>query len=148
MTEESKMQHLGFIQNIITRMNTNSFQVKGMAIAIVSALLAIYASTTNVAFVFLGIVPTILFLFCDSYILLQERKFRGVYNDVAGLTKEIEVRPYEMPIDKYTKKVDRQYSYCNILFSKTMTIYWTVAFLLLFAGLILKFKDCIIINCK
>jgi len=38
---QETMQHLEFIQNVITRMNTNSFQIKGMAITIVSALIAI-----------------------------------------------------------------------------------------------------------
>jgi Mg2+ and Co2+ transporter CorA len=77
--DEARRQHLEFIQNVITRMNTNSFQIKGMTITIVSALLAIYASTTNVVFVFLSIAPTLLFWFLDSYYLQQERKFRGVY---------------------------------------------------------------------
>ena len=61
--EEEKRQHLEFIQNVITRMNTNSFQIKGLAITIVTALMAIYASTKNVAFIFLGIPPTFLFWF-------------------------------------------------------------------------------------
>jgi len=34
MATEEKKQHLEFIQNIITRMNTNSFQIKGIAIAV------------------------------------------------------------------------------------------------------------------
>ena len=75
---EAKKQHLEFIQSVITRMNTNSFQIKGMAVAIVSALLAVYAATNNAAFIFLSIVPTILFWLLDSYCLQQERKFRGV----------------------------------------------------------------------
>jgi hypothetical protein len=99
--EEEKRQHLEFIQNVITRMNTNSFQIKGMAVTIVSALIAIYASTGNTAFIFLGIAPTVLFWFLDSYYLQQERKFRGVYNNVARLKNDVEIKPYEMPIQKF-----------------------------------------------
>ena len=44
---EDKLKHLEFIQNVITRMNTNSFQIKGWTVTIVSAVLAIYASTKN-----------------------------------------------------------------------------------------------------
>lgn len=94
MCEESKRQHFEFIQNVITRMNTNSFQIKGMAVTIVSALLAIYATTSNIMFVFLAIAPTILFWFLDSYYLQQERKFRGVYNNVTGLKNDVEIKPY------------------------------------------------------
>jgi len=145
---EEKRQHLEFIQNVITRMNTNSFQIKGMAITIVSALIAIYASTNNIIFVFLGIVPTLLFWFLDSYYLQQERKFRGVYNNVAGLRTNVEtnveIKTYEMPIQKFQ---GGQYCFCKVFFSKIIVwLYGTILFLLLFGGLILKFKDCITIN--
>jgi hypothetical protein len=142
---EEKRQHLEFIQNVITRMNTNSFQIKGMAVTIVSALIAIYATTTNTAFIFLGIIPTILFWFLDSYYLQQERKFRGVYNNVAGLKNDIEIKLYEMPIQKFK---GGQYCFYKVFFSKTIAwLYGTIVFLLLLGWLILKFKDCITINC-
>ncbi|GHU67836.1 hypothetical protein FACS189413_03400 [Bacteroidia bacterium] len=144
--DEEKKQHLEFIQNVITRMNTNSFQIKGMAVTIVSALLAIYASTNNIIFVFLGIAPTFLFWFLDSYYLQQERKFRGVYNNVAGLKNNVEIKPYEMPIQKFE---GGRYCFSKVFFSKTIAwLYGTIVFLLLIGGLILKFKDCITITCK
>jgi len=80
----------------------------------------------------------------DSYYLQQERKFRGIYNNVAGLKTDVEVKPYEMPIQKFQ---GRQYCFCKVFFSKTIVwLYGTILFLLLFGGLILKFKDCITIN--
>jgi len=139
--EEAKKQHLEFIQNAITRMNTNSFQIKGMAVAIVSALLAVYVATNNVAFIFLGIVPTILFWLLDSYYLQQERKFRGIYNNVAGIENDVEIKPYEMPIQKFN---GRQYCFCKVFFSKTIFwLYGIIIFVLLFGGFILLYKDCI-----
>jgi hypothetical protein len=126
-------------------MNANSFQIKGMVVTIVSALIAIYASTSNIVFIFLGIIPTILFWFLDSYYLQQERKFRGVYNNVAGLKTDIEIKLYEMPIQKFR---GGQYRFHKVFFSKTIVwLYGTIVFLLLFGGLILKFKSCIMINC-
>ena len=140
--EEDKRQHLEFIQNVIIRMNANSFQIKGMAIAIISALLAIYASTANVIFVFLSIAPTLLFWFLDSYYLQQERKFRGVYNNVCGLKNDVEIKPYEMPIQKFQ---GGQYCFFNVFWSKTIAwLYGSIVILLLLGGLILK--NCIIIN--
>jgi hypothetical protein len=140
--EESERQHLEFIQNVITRMNTNSFQIKGMAITIVSALIAIYASTTNIMFVFLGIAPTILFWVLDSYYLQQERKFIGIYNNVCGLKNDVEIKLYEMPIRKFR---GGQYCFFKVFISKTIAwLYGTILFLLLVGGFILKFKDCII----
>lgn len=143
--EEDKRQHLEFIQNVITRMNTNSFQIKGLAITIVTALMVIYASTSKVIFIFLGIPPMLLFWFLDSYYLQQERKFRGVYNDVTGLKDIIKVRPYEMPIQKYTKKIDKQFSYSNVFFSKTILwLYLSIIIFLIIIGILLIYKSCLI----
>ena len=141
--EEEKRQHLEFIQNAITRMNTNSFQIKGIAITIVSALMAIYAATPKVIFIFIGILPTLLFWFLDSYYLLQERKLRGIYDDVAELEKNIVVRPYEMPVWKYTKKINKLFSYWNAFFSSTIKwLYLPIIVFLLLIGLFIVYKDC------
>lgn len=141
--KEEERQHLEFIQNIITRMNTNSFQLKGLAVTLVSALLAIYASNQKLIFVFLGILPTIIFWFLDTYYLLQERKFRGVYNDVVGLKEVNQVKLYEMPINKYTKKVDIQFSFWNVFKSRTIIwLYLPIIVFLTAIGLIIKLKYC------
>lgn len=102
--------HLEFIQSNITRMNQCSFQMKGWAITIVSALIAIYVSTTNdnvgnKLYIFLSIVPTILFWILDAFYLSREYKFIGIYNDVAKITPENErkfVKEYEIPLKQYT----------------------------------------------
>ena len=49
---EQKMKHLEFIQNVITRMNSNSFLIKGWAITLVSALFALAANGSNIHYVF------------------------------------------------------------------------------------------------
>ena len=56
-------RHLEFIQGIIARMNSNSFQIKGWTITIFSALLALFASTNahNYVYLFIAAAPTILF---------------------------------------------------------------------------------------
>ena len=85
---ENKIKHLEFIQSTITRMNQNSFQIKGWMITLVSALLALYASSERVVYILIAIVPAVVFWFLDAYYLQQERRFRGVYNDVAGLSPD------------------------------------------------------------
>ena len=118
--ENNKIKHLEFIQSTITRMNQNSFQIKGWMITLVSALLALYASSEKVVYSLIAIVPTIVFWFLDAYYLQQERRFRGVYNDVAGLSPDdsrINVREFEMPIQKYQCG---KYCYFNVLFSRTI----------------------------
>jgi hypothetical protein len=113
-----QLKHLEFVQGVITRMNTNSFQMKGWMVAIVSALLAIYASTNNKTFALVAILPTLIFWFLDTYYLWQERKFRGVYNDVAGISdKPQAIKPFAMPVNLYTGE---KYSYWNVFFSVTI----------------------------
>ena len=117
---DNKIKHLEFIQSTITRMNQNSFQIKGWMITIVSALLALYARSEKKLYIFIAIVPAIVFCFLDAYYLQQECRFRGVYNDVADLSTEnnrVNVREFEMPIQKYK---GGKYCYFRVLFSKTI----------------------------
>jgi len=116
--EPDKLKHLEFIQNVITRMNTNSFQIKGWAITIVAATLALYASTKNECFILVGVLPTLIFWFLDAYYLTQERKFRGLYNDVAGVSeKPFDLKPFAMRPDLY---VGGKYRYCAVFWSTTI----------------------------
>lgn len=136
---ENKIKHLEFIQTVITRMNQNSFQIKGWMITIVSALLALYASSGKQIYILVAIVPTVIFWFLDTYYLQQERKFRGVYNDVAGLSPEdsrVDVRDFEMPIQKYQCG---RYCYFNVLISETiLPLYGVVIIGLVIAYIMLK----------
>ena len=124
-----KIKHLEFIQDVITRMNNNSFQMKGWMVAIVSALLAIYASTENNRFVLVAIVPAVIFWFLDTYYLWQERKFRGLYNDVAGITKNNQVELFAMRPDLYT---GGKYSYMDVFGSVTIVLVYVPVIVILF----------------
>jgi hypothetical protein len=128
---DDKIKHLEFIQDFITRMNNNSFQMKGWMVAIVSAILAIYASTKEHRFVIVAIFPTLVFWFLDTYYLIQERKFRGLYDDVAGVTeKPKEIKIFAMRPDLYT---GGKYSFWNAFSSVTiMALYLPVVLILLF----------------
>lgn len=98
-------KHLEFIQSNISRMNQCSFHMKGWAITIVSALLAVFASTINECsvgnkmFIFIAIAPTCLFWVLDALYLSKERKFIGLYNDVVSDMRFI--KEYEIDIKYY-----------------------------------------------
>lgn len=100
-------------------MNTNSFQLKGWAVTISSALLAVYATTKNNNFILVSMFPVIVFWFLDAYYLMQERKFRGLYKDVAGISKEPkELKTFEMRPDLY---IGGEYCYSDTLLSPTIS---------------------------
>jgi len=119
-------------------MNTNSFHLKEWSIAVYAALLALYAgSGGNKVFLFIAVAPAMMFWFLDAYYLQQERKFRGIYNDVAGLTNEserIEIRAFEMPIQKYE---GGKYSYSSVFWSQTICPLYIFMIMLAVSGGIL-----------
>jgi len=129
MTEE-KIKHLEFIQKSITRMSTNSFQIKGWMITIVSALLAVYTASSNHYLFLIGLFPVFVFWLLDTYYLTQERKFRGLYNDVAGISETPKpLKLFEMRPDLYK---GGRYHFWNVFFSVTiLTLYLSLAIILL-----------------
>lgn len=137
-----QIKHLEFIQGIINRMNSNSFSIKGWTITIVSALLALYANSSNVTYIFIAIMPTILFWFIDAYYLRQERRFRGLYNDIVN--NGASVKLFDMPIKNYN---NGKFSYyCCVFWSKTITPFYVfISIALLIIGIVLK---CNIISCN
>ena len=79
-------QHLSIIQGVITRMNSNSFSMKGWMVAIVSALLAVYAASTEASCSYLyfiaALVADIIFCLLDAYYLKMEMQYRDLYDEV------------------------------------------------------------------
>lgn len=136
---EEKIKHLEFIQSVVIRMNSNSFQIKSWTITLVTALLAIYASTKNENFILVSLLPVIVFWPLDSYYLMQERKFRGLYNDVAGISDTPkDIKLFEMRPDLY---IGGKFSFFNVFKSTTLIImYFPLASLL--TGIFIYLKVC------
>lgn len=122
-----KIKHIEMVQNIINRMNTNSFQIKSMVITIVAALMAIYATNKNQAFVLVAIVPTLIFWFLDAFYLMQERKFRGLYNNIISQTNE-QYQPFEMNINSYKGE---KYAFRKTFISTTIIAFYGPILLIL-----------------
>ena len=127
---DAQIKHLEIIQDAIKRMAANSFQIKGWMLTIVSALLGFYANTGNTKFALVAVLPVLVFWGLDSYFLQQERKIRGVYNDVVNPDKaQVKVGLFEMPLQNYS---EGKYSFWNVFTSQTMVIlYLSIAAILL-----------------
>lgn len=82
MANENKIKHLEFIQNVITRMNSNSFMIKGWCVTLVAALFALGAkdSNVNLAIIVYIVIPT--FWILDGFFIIREKNFRELYNQV------------------------------------------------------------------
>jgi hypothetical protein len=77
----SVQSYLTILQSVISRMATNSSSCKTWCVSLVSAIIVIVADKGKPNYVWISIVPIVLFLLLDSYYLALERQFRSVYND-------------------------------------------------------------------
>lgn len=124
---EDVRQHLSFIQGVITRMNSNSFSMKGWMVAIVSALCAVYAanSQADAAYVYfiVAIIADILFCFLDAYYLKMEKEYRKLYSKVLKSPEETD---FNMRIGD-----EQKVCLCEALKSPSVWILYTVVAVLL-----------------
>ncbi len=90
---QSKLKHLEFIQNIISRMNTNSFIIKGWCLTLISAILALSVNQEKNLILIIGIPVCLIFWFLDSYYLCLEKKYRILYSE------QIKTESYDFSLD-------------------------------------------------
>ena len=114
-----KLKHLEFIQQVITRMNTNSFLIKGWTVTLTSALFALAASNSNQKFVMISFLIIPVFWFLDSYYLSQERKFRKLYNHIRIL--DAQIIDFDMNPTPYCSSREKRLS---ALVSRTITPFY------------------------
>jgi hypothetical protein len=79
---ENKLKHLEFIHNTINRMSTNSFIVKGWTITLISALFVLAQKDSNITYAILTYIAVPIFWYLNAFFLLQERRYRSLYDDV------------------------------------------------------------------
>ncbi len=68
-------KHLEIMQGVINRMAENSRSCKAWCVTLVAATLVLVARTGEPQHALIALVPTLLFLFLDSYYLALERAF-------------------------------------------------------------------------
>src|SRR5690554_1280132 len=119
---ENKLKHLDFIQNVITRMNSNSFLIKGWTITLVSALFALGAKDSNLNYVLISYVVIPVFWFLDGFYISQERQYRDLYKEVAEKTED--KIDFSMDASKYCIE-DR--TWASGVFSKTLIPFYGIS---------------------
>ncbi|MBC1651598.1 hypothetical protein HCJ13_15505 [Listeria booriae] len=85
-SQENKRMHLQLIQNVIDRMASNSFLIKGWSLAAFGGLFTLYIANQNKEWsydlLWLVLVCAIAFWWHDTYYLKLERQYRALYDDV------------------------------------------------------------------
>jgi hypothetical protein len=128
---EKKLKHLEFLQIIITRMNSNSFLIKGWSITLVSALFALAAKDANLNYVIITYFAIPTFWGLDAYYLSQERQYRALYKDVCNI-EESNIT-FSLDASQYG---NGDKTWFRSLFSKTV---WIVYFTLLIITILIMY---------
>jgi len=76
----SVQSYLTILQGVISRMASNSAAGKTWCIALVSAIIVVVADKAEPGYVWIVLVPVLLFFLLDAYYLGMERQFRDRYN--------------------------------------------------------------------
>lgn len=131
----NKHKHLEFIQSAITRMATNMFYLRGWAITILAALLALFIKTDTPHYVFCYLTVILCtFWISDGYFLGQERLFRDLYDDVR-MKNEIDIdfsmntKPYKQ--FKRNSMIVSMFSFTLLIFYSPLVVIATFITLLL-----------------
>lgn len=118
---ENKIKHLEFIQLTITRMNVNSFLVKGWLVTLVAAIFVLSEKDANTKFLWYAPFATLLFYTLDAYFLMTERQFRNLYDHVRTLNED--QIDYSMNISQYQ---GGRNSFSRCMFSLTLLLFYPV----------------------
>ncbi len=130
-----KKEHLKMIEDIITRMASNSFQLKSWTVSLISAILIFADFNNEISFIWIAYIPIFVFWALDAFYLQLERKYRGLYNSVQkDLINDTNNVPY---FDMNTSNVPVN-SIVRIMFSKSI---WPVYVVILFATLFVFLKN-------
>jgi hypothetical protein len=118
---ENKIKHLEFIQLTITRMNVNSFMVKGWLVTLVAAIFVLSNKDANPMFLWFTPFISILFWILDAFFVSTERKYRSLYDEVR-IKQEVDI-DYSMDVSKYESGRN---SFFMSLLSITMMLFYPV----------------------
>ncbi|KKH97087.1 hypothetical protein EO95_00905 [Methanosarcina sp. 1.H.T.1A.1] len=123
--KEYMLKEVDLIQNIIKRMASNSFMIKGWTITLVVVTLLLKDDNNKIL---IGYIPLIVFWYLDSYFLRQERMYRKLYNWVIKNRLNTDEYLLDMNAYRFSSEVN---STIHTMFSKTIFWFYGSIFLLL-----------------
>ena len=129
---EDQRKHIEIIEATITRMSDNSKQMKEWCVALITGLVGAYAAVKIIWLLIIALLVIFLFRHLDAFYLMQERRYRHLYNDVVGAGNEghsaEEIPLYSMSTEKY-KDIETPKS--AVKSPSIRTFYW-----ILFGGMV------------
>ena len=117
---DKKFRHLQFIQGVINRLASNSFQMKGWSVVLVAAILVLLAREDRLDAAPIALGPILIFWGLDGYFLWQERLFRALYDHVRVLDDE--KIDFSMDISSFRTGGNR--SWLGTTLSRTLPLFY------------------------
>lgn len=125
------LEEIKTIQDIIKRMASNSFLLKGWTVTLVTATLLIKVAVDNKYIVLIGFLPLLSFWILDAFYLQKEKLYRKLYDWIINnrLTDREKTRKcFDMSTTQFTKKVPSVFC---LMFSTTLSIFYIFTIILL-----------------
>ena len=127
---EAKLKHLEFIQGVVNRLASASFQMKGWSVVLVSALLVLGARAGSSETGLVSLFPILVFWGLDGYFLSRERLFRKLYDHVRQRGAE-EGIDFSMDVGGLKSKGRfRSRDWCSAVLSRTLLPFYGMLALL------------------
>jgi hypothetical protein len=118
--DSGRLKHLEILQQVITRMATNSFLVKGWSVTLLSAIFAIAASKDGLhQIVWVGFLPLVMFWMLDGFFLRQERLYRKLWDRVCAQAQDT---PTDFSMDTSAVAAEVQ-SWLQVSLSQTLGLF-------------------------
>ena len=130
--KESVRHYISLLQESITRMASNCTSCKTWLITIVSALCALQLANDAIkGYLWIALIPTVLFLVLDSYYLGQEKRFRDIEDGFVERIKSGEDALPELYTFKNCGEHTCRYFWMGFFSPSTWVMYATVAAIIL-----------------
>ena len=137
--KESVRHYISLLQENINRMASNCTNCKTWLITIVSALCALQLANDAIkGYLWIALIPTVLFLVLDAYYLGQEKRFRDIETGFVERIKSGEDVLPELYTFRQTGEHSCRYFWKGFVSPSTWVMYATVAAIILLIIFVLK----------
>lgn len=142
-TPEYKMDNdlfkkeIDLIQDVIKRMASNSFLIKGWMVTLVLSSVALNKDGANTTRLFLALIPLTMFWILDGYFLRQERLFRKLYNWVILERPKSKQLMFDTNVGRFINDVP---GLVATMFSQTLFVFYGITFIMISIYMIVLLK--------
>jgi hypothetical protein len=140
IVDENTREYLKMLQAIITRLNTNSFQIKTIATTIITSFMVfMYEKNQDKIVNFTICVIVFMFWVLDTYFLRSEKAYRKKYNETVYANNHEngkKCKIYDLDITEKLKEKD--ILFCKVMVSKTIWPVYVCLMIITWTPLIIK----------